>query len=144
MKANATEGGALSSVFEQALSVAPEDVDLLGHASNVAYVRWIQDIARAHSEAVGLDFAAYRALGAVFVVRRHEVDYLRPAMPGEALRLRTWVESWKAASSVRRTEVLRADGTELARAATTWALVSTENGKPVRIGAAIREAFARS
>jgi acyl-CoA thioester hydrolase len=130
------------TAFTVELAVAAEDIDLLGHASNVAYLRWVQDVARAHSEAVGFGYEAYRGLGAVFVVRRHEIDYLRPALPGDRLRLVTWVERWTAATSLRRTDVTRAAGGEvLARAATTWALVSLETGKPVRIDAAIRRAF---
>ena len=52
------------SVFRQAFDVGAADIDELGHASNIAYVRWIQDVAVAHSEAVGLGLAEYLRLGA--------------------------------------------------------------------------------
>ena len=53
----------------------------------------------------------------VFVVRRHEIDYLKPAVVGEALRLRTWIADWKAATSVRATEMIRReDNVPVARA----------------------------
>ena len=42
------------SVFRMDLVVPAEDIDALGHASNIAYVRWIQDVAVAHSESVSL------------------------------------------------------------------------------------------
>jgi acyl-CoA thioester hydrolase len=127
--------------------VAPvSDVDELGHVSNLAYVRWIQEIAKAHSRAVGWDYAAYLRLGAVFVVRRHEIDYLAPVFAGERVRLVTWVSSFSAATSTRRTRVLRiqpdAAPREVARATTLWALVATEGGRPRRVPKELRAAFA--
>jgi acyl-CoA thioester hydrolase len=122
--------------------VVPEsDIDRLGHASNVAYLRWIQEAATGHSERVGLDFDAYVELGAVFVVRRHEIDYLKPALAGDAVELETWIESWSAATSIRRTRILRGRD-ELVRAATTWAFVNATNGRPMRIPERVRDAFA--
>ena len=130
-------------VFTRQRCVNESEIDELGHVSNVDYVRWIQDVARAHSTDVGWDYAAYLELGGVFVVRRHEVDYLRPALLGENVELTTWVESWSAATSIRRTNIVRtSDGLVLARAATTWALVSTTNGRPTRIPERVRTAFA--
>lgn len=133
-----------SPEFHQSI-VAPEgDVDILGHVSNVAIVRWIQDVAWAHSAAIGLDHAAYVELGAVFVVRRHEIDYLRSAYGGERIDIVTHVQWWKAAQSERRTRILRhSDGTVIARASTLWAYVSIATMKPTRIPPRVAEAFAQ-
>src|SRR4051812_12638618 len=98
------------------IEVKDEDIDQLGHANNIAYIRWIQDVGMGHSVAVGLDFAAYQRLGAVFVVRRHEVDYLRPVLRGERVELRTWIDSgFSAAKCKRATEMVRG-GIVVARA----------------------------
>src|ERR1700734_504668 len=83
--------------FELEQVVRDEDIDMLGHASNLVFVRWVQDVALAHSAAVGLDLSAYKRMGAVFVVVRHEIDYMRPAMLGDAIRARTWVSDVTAA-----------------------------------------------
>jgi len=119
-----------------------DDIDELRHVSNLSYVRWVQDVAIAHSEAAGWDHLAYERLGAVFVVRRHEIDYLAPAFEGEELDLVTWIESWKAASSVRRTRIERiGDARELVQASTLWAMVAIASGRPTRIAEEIRRAF---
>jgi len=124
--------------------VAASDIDALGHASNVAYIRWVQDVAKAHSEHLGWGLQAYVELGAVFVVRRHEIDYLRPAFEGDELLMTTWVDRWKAATTIRQTQISRPeDGCELARAATRWALISTDTGRPLRIPRQVRDAFGR-
>jgi acyl-CoA thioester hydrolase len=87
-----------------------------------------------------LSFARYRDLGGVFVVRRHEVDYLGAALEGDALVVRTWITRTTRVSSIRAYEVLR-DTERLVRATTTWAFVSLDSGRPCRIPAAVRAAF---
>ena len=132
----------ISSVYRQRLVVPADAIDDLGHVSNVQYVRWVQDIARGHSDDVGYGISAYMDLGLVFVVRRHEIDYLRPAFEGDELDMTTWIEKWTAATSIRATRIERG-GQELARASTTWAMVSASNGRPSRIPVAMRLAFER-
>lgn len=134
--------GRFSPDYAEALVASETDVDGLGHVSNVAYVRWVQEIAIAHSSAVGWDWDAYLRFGAAFVVRRHELDYLLPVFAGERVELVTSIASWSAATSVRRTRIVRDDGREALRAATTWALVSLETGRPRRIPPEIVQAFA--
>lgn len=119
---------------------APEDIDELGHVSNLVYLRWVQEVAMAHSRARGWDFPRYRALGAAFMIRRHEIDYIAQVTLGQTLRAETWVDSWRAASCIRRTELLR-DGTVVARAATTWALIGLASGRPQRIPEELLAAF---
>lgn len=123
------------------IEVGESDLDVLGHANNVAYLRWVQDVAVAHSDAVGLTFARYRELGGVFVVRRHEIDYLRSALRGEPLEVRTWIPRAMAAKVLRKTEVRRLTGEVIVRAETTWAYIDLGAQRPTRIPASIREAF---
>ena len=132
----------VSPPYRREVVAQPADIDELAHVSNLVYLRWVLEVAQAHSEAVGLDMAAYRDLGSVFVVRRHEIEYLRSAVARDRVILETWVESWRGASSVRRTRIVRAeDEVELARAATLWAFVALDSGRPERIPAAVRERF---
>jgi acyl-CoA thioester hydrolase len=129
-------------MYEHSFDVTADDIDALGHASNISYVRWIQDVAVAHSAAVGMDMAAFERLGAVFVVRRHEIDYLRPLLRGDAVVARTWIASAMAAKCHRLTELRRAvDGHVVARADTTWGFVDVTTGRPTRIPDALRVAF---
>src|SRR5688500_4616640 len=114
----------MPAVYEHRHTVAEAEIDALGHASNLAYVAWMQDAAIAHSAAQGWPGEAYRRLGQGWVVRSHEITYLRPAFAGELVVVRTWVATLRKASSLRRYEVLRpADGKTLATAATDWAFV---------------------
>jgi acyl-CoA thioester hydrolase len=128
--------------FRLEIVASPDEIDELNRVSNLVYLRWVLRAAQAHSEAVGYGYHAYQKLGAVFVVRRHEIDYLKPAFAGDRIALSTWIETWRPASVVRRTSVLRVDdGVELARASTRWALVGAETGRPQRVPEELKQAF---
>ena len=128
--------------FTYPLTVQPADIDNLGHVSNLVYLRWVQEAAIAHSTALGFPEAAYLARGEAWVVRRHEIDYLLPAQPGDLLTIETRVATMSAASSVRKTRVLRAsDGTVLCKAATDWVYVELARARPRRVPEEIRSRF---
>ena len=110
--------------------------------SNVEIVRLLGEAAWAHSQALGWDLAAYRALGCWWVVRRHEVDYLTPARLGDELVCYTWPTDFTKATGIRRHEVVRpADGVVIARGLNTWALIDIETYRPRRIPPELQEAF---
>jgi len=130
----------VSQRFSIPITASSADIDELGHVSNLVYVRWILDVAMAHSRSVGWDHPQYRALGAVFVVRRHEIDYVAQVREGDELIAETWVDDWRPASCIRRTEIRRG-AQVVARGATTWALISLTSGRPQRISDEMRALF---
>jgi acyl-CoA thioester hydrolase len=128
--------------FEKHIVAEPGDIDELGHVSNLVYLRWVQDAATAHSGSLGWDLPAYKKLGSVWVVRKHEIEYLRSALEGDELILRTWVADWRGASSRRDTRILRKEGREeLVRASTRWAFVDANTGRPQRVPKDLIELF---
>jgi acyl-CoA thioester hydrolase len=126
--------------FTIPITAAAEDIDELGHVSNLVYLRWVLEVATAHSSARGWGHAEYRALGGIWLVRRHEIDYLAQVTAGQIVTATTWVDTWKGASCIRRTELAR-DEQPVARAATTWAFVSLGSGRPQRIPQVLLDAF---
>src|SRR5215469_5907929 len=132
----------MPAVYEHQHVVTPDEIDELGHASNLAYLRWLQDAALAHSAAQGWPAEAYQRLGLGWVVRSHEITYERSALAGDGVIVRTWVASFRKASSVRRYDVIReTDSKRLATAATNWAFVDYSTGLPARIPQQIIESF---
>jgi acyl-CoA thioester hydrolase len=127
------------SVFEKPMTAAGEDIDELGHVNNAAWVRWIQEMATAHWRAVApqAHVDAY-----VWVVIRHEIDYLRAVGPGETVTGRTWVgEAPKGARFDRHVEFVGADGKVRIKAKTTWAILEKASGRPVRVPADVAAPF---
>ena len=129
--------------FEHFHTVGVEEIDEQGHANNVAYVAWMQDAALAHSAALGWTSEQYRRLGAAWVARRHEIEYLRPALPGDRIVVQTHVSEMKKVASTRLYKIIRRhDGETLARAETNWAFVNSATGRPTRIPDEMARAFA--
>jgi acyl-CoA thioester hydrolase len=126
--------------FIHRFCVAPADIDAQGHANNVVWVRWVNEAAVAHSEAVGFGpITLLRALSLLWVVRRHEMEYLVPAMEGDELEAVTWPQTLGGVTCVRNTLFLRGRRL-LARSETTWALVAP-NGKLRRVPPEILVAY---
>ena len=130
------------ATFEWRMSAPDSDVDENCHVSNIAYLRWIQDAARAHSDAIGWDRDRYRSTGCFFLIRRHEVDYMRPTMGGDEVKIVTWVDEFRPASAVRVTHILRVrDEAPLVFAKTEWVFVAIDGGRPRRIPVELTSAF---
>jgi acyl-CoA thioester hydrolase len=112
--------------------VAPADaIDELGHVNNAVWVQWIQEVALAHWYSIA-DPAHQDDY--IWVVVRHEIDYLRPAFEGEVLIGRTWVgEAPKGARFDRHMEFVGEDGKVRVRATTQWAIIDKATGRPIRV-----------
>ena len=124
------------------VDVPPEAIDDNGHVNNRQYLTWMQDVAVAHSAAVGWPMERYFRIGATWVVRSHYVEYLRPAFEGDALHVHTWVEDMRERRSTRRYLFWRErDRAVVARAETLWVFVDSERGRPLRIPKELRADF---
>jgi len=123
--------------FTLAVRVGPDDIDALRHVNNVAFLRMVQDAAAAHWLSVAPP--EWRETVA-WVVRRHEIEYLRPGFEGDDLAVTTWVGEPSAATWERFTEIRRGDEL-LVKARTVWVLVDAANGRPRRIDSRITDGF---
>lgn len=131
-----------SRVFRRIRTITADDTDELGHVNNVVWVGFVVEMATSHSEAMGLDAAAYHALGAWWIVYRHEIDYRAPAFPGDRVVEETWVSEMRGARSIRHVRFRReADDALLLEATTTWVFVDARQQKPRRIPPEVRAAF---
>ena len=129
----------MSDPFEIRITAAPDDIDELGHVNNAVWVRWIQDIATAHWEAVA---PPEHQQAYIWVVTRHEIDYLRAALPGETVIARTWIpDPPKGARFDRHVEFSGEDGKAKVRAKTTWAILDKATGRPLRVPAEVAAPF---
>jgi acyl-CoA thioester hydrolase len=117
-------------IHRHAFEIPADVVDENGHVNNVVYVRWMQEAAVRHSDAVGCTQAT-REAGALWVVRSHRIEYLRPAFAGETIEVSTWVADFRRVISLRRYEFVRTtDQVVLARGETDWVFVDAKTGRP--------------
>ena len=123
--------------FSHSFRVSLEDIDEQGHVNNVAYVRWVQDIAAAHWRSA----ASVEMLEKYFwIVVRHEIDYKKPAFEGEEITAATWVGEWTRVTCERFTEISRGPDV-LVLGRTLWCMIDRRTTKPARIESALIERF---
>ncbi len=126
---------ALPDPFVIDLEVLPEAIDAYQHVNNSEYLRWVEQISWAHSEALGLSLERYRTLDRAMVVHRHELDYLAPAFfRGCAAARDLDRRVRRGVSLTRRFQLKRVDdGKTLLNARTRFACVALSSGRPKRL-----------
>jgi acyl-CoA thioester hydrolase len=141
--------------------VRHHEMDALGHVNNAVYLNYLEQAGIEHSTALGYDAERLRELGGLFIARRHEIEYLRPALAGDLLQVVTWIGEQRGAQAVREYVLGRLDQREgvpadhflapgfalpdapLVRARTHWVWVGVADGRPRRPPPELRAAFQR-
>lgn len=133
----------VAAPFTERVTVAAEHLDQFAHTNNVQYLRWLEQVAWAHSISLGLGFDSYERLGAGCVARRHELDYLAPTFAGDELMLGTWIHECDAKFTMWRAyQIIRAqDGKTVMRGRTQWVCVDLKTGRPKRMPAEFVSAY---
>ena len=112
--------------YTQKFTVYRTDGDHLGHVKLGALLRYAQQVATAHAEAVGLDDALYRKTHTAYVLAKLALHVTRLPRVDEELTLVTQPECCKRAVNKRITHFYDADGAEVATMDSRWVLIDTE------------------
>ena len=163
-----TESGVKpTSGYVSYVKVRFSECDPLGHVNNAVYLSYFEQVAIDHAAALGWSSAALVAkVGALFVARRHEIDYLQPAFEGDLLRVRTWPVEMRGARGLRVYDISRVEDDDriglvdrlllpdelvplprqdtIVSARTEWAFMNPTTGRPVRIPTLIADDFVSS
>lgn len=132
----------MSSVFDLKIKVKPEHIDVLGHVNNVVYVQWMQDVASAHIEALGVGLEQYLALKHAMVAVEHHVQYRKAALLDDEIILRTWLYDINALYSFRQYAFFNAkDNNLLFTGNTKWACIEIATGRPKRMSPTFIQAY---
>lgn len=125
----------LPSPFTLRITVSPDDTDRLGHANNVVYLRWLEDVSWAHIESLGMTWALHEETGKAMAITHTEIDYLASANAGDTLELGTWLTDFDGRfRSARQFQLIRvSDGKTLVRALSTHACVDMKSQRPSRM-----------
>ena len=123
--------------FEHSFAVRNEDIDEQGHVNNVAYLRWVQNVAVAHWRQAATEEQQAKF---TWVVLRHEIDYKKQAFAGEEITVSTWVGEWTTVTCERFTEIYRGSDL-LVKSRTVWCMLNSTAKKPTRILSELKELF---
>jgi acyl-CoA thioester hydrolase len=129
-------------LFKTLLRVRHYEMDALGHVNNAVYQNYLEQAAIEHSENLGLTLDVYREVGGVFVMRRVEIDYLRPAIAGDTLEVTTWLQEMRGTRAIRRYEIRKQNQDDLlVTAEVLWVWVESQTMRPRPIPSLILEKF---
>lgn len=123
--------------FSHSFRVQKSDIDAHNHVNNVAYLRWIQDVAVAHWQE---EASAEQQEKFTWFVLRHEIDYKNRAFEGEEITATTWVGKATKIKCERFTEIKRGEDI-LVLAKSIWCLLDRATNKPTRITSELRDLF---
>ena len=130
----------ISAIYSKSFIIPKDSIDENGHVNNVAYVRWMQDIAVEHYASIG--GIEVQGNNATWVVREHKIEYLLPAFEGEEIEIRTWVENIRRVRSLRKYEFIRKpDNKVLVKGETDWVFVDVETGNPKTVPEEVIKTF---
>jgi acyl-CoA thioester hydrolase len=122
-----------------------EDTDCAGVVYHANFLKFCERARSDFIRLLGIDAQGLaspeRGEPALFVVRRVEIDYLKPGRMDDVLEVVTTCAEIGSASLVLQQDVRRGE-TLLVRAKVTVVLVS-KSGKPQRLGALVRGALQR-
>lgn len=117
--------------FQYPIQINQNDIDQLGHVNNVIYLLWVQQAAIAHWDSQA---TADMQKNYIWVVSRHEIDYLKAAYLNSKLIAHTWVGESEGPRSVRFVEIKDAETNAiLAKIKTTWILLDASTKRPKRV-----------
>jgi acyl-CoA thioester hydrolase len=119
----------MENVFILTITVSAEDIDNLQHVNNLVYLKWMDKIATTHWTHLTKNNPLPQY---VWVVMRHEIDYLKQASLGDEIIVKTWVGETKGITSIRFMEFYKKD-VLLVKAKTIWAMLDSKTLKPARI-----------
>jgi len=128
-----------TKIFEYPITILQSDIDEQGHVNNIIYLKWVQEAAIAHWTSVANTQMLENNL---WVVSRHEIDYLKSAYIDSKLVAKTWVTEPQGAKSERYINIMDAETeTIYAKIKTTWFLLDSKTKRPKRIDAKIVNVF---
>jgi acyl-CoA thioester hydrolase len=120
-------------ITECTLQVRTYECDSYGHVNNANYLNYLEYARYEFLKAVGFDYPQAISKGYGTFVARIEIDYKKPALPDDELRIKSWPIKKGAVSGLIAQEIWRGEDL-LVAAKVTWAFVDSR-GLPVKIPA---------
>lgn len=132
-----------SNPFILPITVAADAIDSYQHVNNSVYLRWVDDCARAHSLAAGIDCEDAVNFGRGMAVRESRATYLAAAFEGEDLLVGAWVlRNDRKLRITRQFQIVRAaDAATLVTAEVDYVCIDIQSGKPARMPAEFRDNY---
>ncbi|MBX9669427.1 MAG: acyl-CoA thioesterase [Candidatus Obscuribacterales bacterium] len=123
----------------KSIYVSTYDIDFAGHVSNIAYLRWMEDM-RLMVFDENFPLQGFMDQGLLPVLARTSIDYRKAIRLFDKPTGHMWIEEIKAASVIFRGEVV-VDDTVTTVSTHTGVFIGATTLKPVRVPKEIMDKF---
>ncbi|MCP9768824.1 acyl-CoA thioesterase [Lacihabitans sp. LS3-19] len=127
----------IPKVFEHIVKVVASDIDELNHVNNVVYFNYLQQAAMAHWYS---NVPTELSDSMRWVVKKHEIEYFKPAVLNDQIIVKTWVENFSGVTSDRHYEIYKNE-ILLVKARTLWVALDPVSMRPKRVPADLWECY---
>jgi acyl-CoA thioester hydrolase len=124
-------------MYAHRITVAPGDIDHMGHVNNAVYLRWVQEAVMRYWEAVAPSDAIAQHL---WVALKHEISYFRPTFLDDGVVAEVIAERVQGARSFFST-VFRRGEDVLAEVRSSWCCLDAATRRPARLARDVVDRF---
>ncbi len=108
------------------LQVRSSELNRAGEVNHAVFLQWFQEAAFEASAALGYDMKRYDEMGAAWVMREIDIEFLNAAHYQDQIEISTWVSDFHRVRSHREYEARRAsDQTLLVAARVDWVFLDS-------------------
>jgi acyl-CoA thioester hydrolase len=127
-------------VFRVQRQVEWQDVDMMQHLNNAAYLDYAMSAGVQLTASYGWPMGKWMEKGIAFVARQNSIEYRIPAQMDDKLEISTWLFNIRPATVTRHFDIRRVASAELlAQVQTVWVMMNLTNGRPMRIPGSMLE-----
>lgn len=108
------------SAFRTTRRIYFYEMDQYRHVNNAVYLNYLEQAAIDACADAGFDLSRLDEMGGLFIIRQHDIEYLRPARYGDSLDIATWISQLTTSSLLRHTTMHIHGGDLAIRAQTRW------------------------
>jgi acyl-CoA thioester hydrolase len=123
--------------YQKVFSVEKDVIDHFNHVNNLAYIKWVLKISKAHWNSFSPNTIRDQ-FG--WMILRHELLYKGQAQLNDELKIKTWIEAFSTARCTRKTSITKGDKLILESTA-EWCFVSLKTRRPTRLTADILQPY---
>ena len=124
-------------MYRHAITIAPADIDHMGHVNNAVYLRWVQEAVVRYWETVAPVEAVAQHL---WVALKHEISYRKPAFLDDGVVAEVIAESARGARTFFSTVFKR--GEEIvAEVSSSWCCLDAATLRPARLAQDVAQRF---
>ena len=124
-------------MFRHTITIAPADIDHMGHVNNAVYLRWVQEAVVRYWETVAPVEAVAQHL---WVALKHEISYRKPAFLDDGVVAEVIAEGARGARTFFSTVFKR--GEEIvAEVSSSWCSLDAATLRPARLARDVVQRF---